>query len=117
MEFSGKELIKGESDASSFPSGACAPPLKRAAILPGIPLPPAFLKDGSLCIPTSFCSFGGEALDRKTPLLRSINALNRHALRILRLFGDTETTRVIPTVGAEQEYFLIDRKMYEQRKI
>ena len=116
MEFSGKELIKGESDASSFPSGGLRATFEARGYTSWDPTSPAFLKDGSLCIPTSFCSFGGEALDRKTPLLRSINALNRHALRILRLFGDTETTRVIPTVGAEQEYFLIDRKMYEQRK-
>ena len=117
MEFSGKELIKGESDASSFPSGGLRATFEARGYTSWDPTSPDFLKDGSLCIPTSFCSFGGEALDRKTPLLRSINALNRHALRILRLFGDTETTRVIPTVGAEQEYFLIDARCMSSARI
>ena len=104
MEFSGKELVRGEPDASSFPSGGLRATFE------------AFIKDGSLCIPTIFCSYSGEALDKKTPLLRSMNEVSRQAVRILRLFGDTETRRVTPQVGAEQEYFLIDKKGYAQRE-
>ncbi len=116
MEFSGKELIKGEPDASSFPSGGLRATFEARGYTAWDPTSNAFLKDGSLCIPTTFCSFGGEALDKKTPLLRSMDLLDRQALRILRLFGDTETTHVTTTVGAEQEYFLIDKALYEQRK-
>ena len=116
MEFSGKELIKGESDASSFPSGGLRATFEARGYTAWDPASYAFVKDGSLYIPTAFCSYTGEALDTKTPLLRSMEAINTQALRILKLFGDTETTRVAPTVGAEQEYFIIDRGMYEKRK-
>ena len=116
MEFSGKELIKGEPDASSFPSGGLRATFEARGYTAWDPTSNAFLKDGSLCIPTTFCSFGGEALDKKTPLLRSMDLIDRQAVRILRLFGDTETTHVTTTVGAEQEYFLIDKALYEQRK-
>lgn len=116
MEFSGKELIKGEPDASSFPSGGLRATFEARGYTAWDPTSNAFLKDGSLCIPTTFCSFGGEALDKKTPLLRSMDLLDRQAMRILRLFGDTETTHVTTTVGAEQEYFLIDKALYEKRK-
>ncbi len=116
MEFSGKELIKGESDASSFPSGGLRATFEARGYTAWDPASYAFVKDGSLYIPTAFCSYTGEALDTKTPLLRSMEAINTQTLRILRLFGDTETTRVAPTVGAEQEYFIIDKKMYEKRK-
>ncbi|WP_099205065.1 glutamine synthetase III family protein [Scatolibacter rhodanostii] len=116
MDFSGKELIKGEPDASSFPSGGLRATFEARGYTAWDPTSYAFIKDGSLYIPSIFCSYGGEVLDKKTPLLRSAEALNLQALRILRLFGDTSTTRVTPTVGAEQEYFLIDRKLYEKRK-
>ncbi len=116
MEFSGKELIKGEPDASSFPSGGLRATFEARGYTAWDPTSFAFIKDGVLCIPTAFCSYGGEALDKKTPLLKSMEALNRHALRILRLFGNESAKRVSPTVGAEQEYFLIDRKVYEQRR-
>ena len=116
MEFSGKELIKGESDASSFPSGGLRATFEARGYTAWDPASYAFVKDGSLFIPTAFCSYTGEALDTKTPLLRSMDALSNQALRILRLFGDTETTRVTSTVGAEQEYFLIDRHEYDERR-
>ena len=115
MEFSGKELIKGESDASSFPSGGLRATFEARGYTAWDPASYAFVKDGSLYIPTAFCSYTGEALDTKTPLLRSMEALNTQAMRILRLFGDTETTRVCATVGAEQEYFIIDKSTYEKR--
>ncbi|MCI8554887.1 MAG: glutamine synthetase type III [Clostridiales bacterium] len=116
MEFSGKELIKGEPDASSFPSGGLRATFEARGYTAWDPTSYAFIKDGTLCIPTAFCSYGGEALDKKTPLLRSMQAINKQAIRILRLFGNTEVGRVNTTVGPEQEYFLIDRGLYEQRK-
>ena len=116
MEFSGKELIKGEPDASSFPSGGLRTTFEARGYTAWDPTSYAFIKGNTLCIPTAFCSYGGEALDQKTPLLRSMEALNKQALRILRLFGNTEVKCVRTSVGPEQEYFLIDREMYEQRK-
>ena len=116
MEFSGKELIKGEPDASSFPSGGLRATFEARGYTAWDPTSYAFLKGKTLCIPTAFCSYGGEALDKKTPLLRSMEALNRQALRILRLFGNTDVKRVITNVGPEQEYFLVDRDMYLKRK-
>ncbi len=116
MEFSGKELIKGESDASSFPTGGVRATFEARGYTAWDPASYAFVKDGTLFIPTAFCSYTGEALDAKTPLLRSLDALNTQTLRILRLFGDNSVSRVIATVGAEQEYFLIDRELYEKRK-
>lgn len=115
-DFSGKELIKGESDASSFPSGGLRATFEARGYTAWDPTSYAFIKDNVLCIPTAFCSFGGEALDKKTPLLRSMEVIGKQALRILRLFGDEETKRVIPTVGAEQEYFLIRREDYNKRR-
>ena len=116
MEFSGKELVKGEPDASSFPSGGLRATFEARGYTAWDPTSYAFIKDGSLCIPTAFCSYTGEALDKKTPLLRSMEALNKQAVRILRLFGNTTATRVTTTVGPEQEYFLVDKAMYDQRK-
>ena len=116
MEFSGKELIKGEPDASSFPSGGLRATFEARGYTAWDPTSYAFIKDKTLCIPTAFCSYGGHALDKKTPLLRSMEALNRQALRILRLFGNTSVKCVRTSVGPEQEYFLVDRKMYEKRK-
>lgn len=116
MEFSGKELIKGESDASSFPSGGIRSTFEARGYTAWDPASYAFVKDGSLYIPTAFCSYTGEALDTKTPLLRSMAAINTQTLRLLRLFGDNETTRVTTTVGAEQEYFLVDKEMYQRRR-
>ncbi len=116
MEFSGKELIKGEPDASSFPSGGLRATFEARGYTAWDPTSYAFIKDKTLCIPTAFCSYGGEALDKKTPLLRSMQALNKQALRILRLFGNTDVKCVRTSVGPEQEYFLIDKEMYEQRK-
>jgi glutamine synthetase len=116
MEFSGKELIKGEPDASSFPSGGLRSTFEARGYTAWDPTSYAFIKDAVLCIPTAFCSYGGEVLDKKTPLLRSMEALNEQALRVLKLFGDTTTTRVITTVGPEQEYFLIDKEVYKKRK-
>ena len=116
MEFSGKELIKGEPDASSFPSGGLRATFEARGYTAWDPTSYAFIKDKTLCIPTAFCSYGGEALDKKTPLLRSMEALNRQAMRILRLFGNTEVKCVRTSVGPEQEYFLVDKEMYEQRK-
>ena len=115
LEFSGKELVHGESDASSFPSGGLRATFEARGYTAWDPTSYAFIKDGVLCIPTAFCSYGGEALDAKTPLLRSMEALNKQAVRILKLFG-RDATRVTSTVGPEQEYFLVDRKLWEQRK-
>ncbi len=116
MEFSGKELIKGEPDASSFPSGGLRATFEARGYTAWDPTSPAFVKDGSLYIPTAFCSYTGEILDKKTPLLRSMDVISEQALRVLRLFGNTTATRVTTTVGAEQEYFLIDKALYDQRK-
>ncbi len=116
MEFSGKELIKGEPDASSFPSGGLRATFEARGYTAWDPTSDAFIKGNSLCIPTAFCSYGGEALDKKTPLLRSMDAINKQALRILRLFGNKSAKRVITTVGPEQEYFLVDKAMFEKRK-
>ena len=116
MEFSGKELIKGEPDASSFPSGGLRATFEARGYTAWDPTSYAFIKGKTLCIPTAFCSYGGEALDKKTPLLRSMGALNRQALRILKLFGKGQVQRVSTSVGPEQEYFLIDRAMYDKRK-
>ena len=116
MEFSGKELVRGEPDASSFPSGGLRATFEARGYSAWDPTSFAFIKDGSLCIPTVFCSYGGDALDKKTPLLRSMEAVSREAVRILRLFGDEQTHRVTPQVGAEQEYFLIDKALYEKRE-
>ena len=116
MVFSGRELIKGEPDASSFPSGGLRATFEARGYTAWDPTSPAFIKDHCLYIPTAFCSYTGEALDKKTPLLRSMHTLNRQALRFLRAMGDTETHSVTPTVGAEQEYFLIPRELYEQRR-
>ena len=115
MEFSGKELIKGEPDASSFPSGGLRATFEARGYTAWDPTSYAFIKGKTLCIPTAFCSYGGHALDKKTPLLRSMEVLNKQALRILRLFGNTEAKRVVSSVGPEQEYFLITKEMYEKR--
>ncbi len=115
MEFSGKELIKGESDASSFPSGGLRDTCEARGYTAWDPTSCAFVKDGTLCIPTAFCSYNGEALDKKTPLLRSMEALSKQAVRILRLFGNDTVKRVNTTAGPEQEYFLVDKKYYEER--
>lgn len=116
LEFSGKELIKGEPDASSFPSGGLRATFEARGYTAWDCTSPAFIKDGSLCIPTAFCSYNGEALDKKTPLLRSMEVLNKQAMRVLRALGNTTSKKVITTVGPEQEYFLIDKKMYDARK-
>ena len=116
MEFSGKNLITGEPDASSFPSGGLRATFEARGYTAWDPTSYAFIKEKTLCIPTAFCSYGGEALDKKTPLLRSMEALNRQAMRILKLFGHTEVKRVVTNVGPEQEYFLVDREMYLKRK-
>ena len=116
MEFSGKELVKGESDGSSFPNGGLRATFEARGYTAWDPRSSAFVKDGSLYIPTCFFSYTGEALDKKTPLLRSMDEVSREALRILRLFGDTETKRVIANVGAEQEYFLLPKDLYAQRE-
>ena len=115
MEFSGKELIKGEPDASSFPSGGLRATFEARGYTAWDPTSYAFIKDDTLCIPTAFCSYSGEALDKKTPVLRSMQALNKQALRILKLFGKTNIKKVITTVGPEQEYFLIDKSLYNKR--
>ena len=115
MEFSGKELIKGEPDASSFPSGGLRATFEARGYTAWDPTSYAFIKGKTLCIPTAFCSYAGHALDEKTPLLRSMEALNRQALRILRLFGNNTAKCVRSSVGPEQEYFLITKEMYEQR--
>ena len=114
-EFSGKELIRGETDASSFPSGGLRSTFEARGYTAWDPTSFAFIKDHTLCIPTAYCSYSGDALDKKTPLLRSMEALNRQAVRILHLFGRNDATHVTPTVGPEQEYFLIDRDLYNQR--
>ena len=116
MEFSGKELIRGEPDASSFPSGGLRATFEARGYTAWDPTSYAFIKGHTLCIPTAFCSYSGEALDKKTPLLRSMQALNKQALRVLRLFGNEDVKCVHPCVGPEQEYFLIDKAMYEKRK-
>ena len=115
MEFSGKSLIKGEPDASSLPSGGLRATFEARGYTAWDPSSYAFIKDGSLCIPTAFCSYSGHSLDKKTPLLRSMQVLNDKAVAILRLFGDNVTKKVIPTVGAEQEYFLVNKKLYDKR--
>ena len=116
MEFSGKELVKGEPDASSFPSGGLRATFEARGYTAWDPSSPAFIKDGSLYIPTAFCSYGGEALDKKTPLLRSMEALSEAAVKVLHLLGNTAVTHVDTTVGSEQEYFLIDKDLYKKRK-
>ena len=116
MKFSGKELVKGESDASSFPSGGLRATFEARGYTAWDATSYAFIKDGVLCIPTAFCSYGGEALDKKTPLLRSMEAINRQVTRILKLFGHEEVTSVKTTVGAEQEYFLVDKDTFAKRK-
>lgn len=115
MEFSGKELVQGEPDASSFPSGGLRATFEARGYTVWDTTSYAFIKDGTLCIPTAFCSYSGEALDKKTPLLRSMEALDKQAIRILRLFGNTTAKRVVTTVGPEQEYFLIDKELYLKR--
>ena len=116
MEFSGKELVRGEPDASSFPSGGLRATFEARGYTAWDPTSFAFIKEDSLCIPTIFCSYSGHALDKKTPLLRSMDEVSRQAIRILRLFGDTETRRVTAQVGPEQEYFLIDKELFRQRR-
>ncbi|MBQ6372166.1 MAG: glutamine synthetase III [Oscillospiraceae bacterium] len=116
MKFSGRELIQGEPDASSFPSGGLRATFEARGYTAWDPTSYAFIKEKTLCIPTAFCSYGGEALDKKTPLLRSMEALSRQAMRVLRLFGNADVQRVITNVGPEQEYFLVDREMYLKRK-
>lgn len=115
LEFSGKELIQGEPDASSFPSGGLRATFEARGYTAWDATSYAFIKENTLCIPTAFCSYGGEALDKKTPLLRSMEAINRQTLRVLRLFGDTQTTSVKTTVGPEQEYFLVEKEMFDKR--
>ena len=115
LEFGGKELVRGEPDASSFPSGGLRATFEARGYTAWDPTSYAFIKEGTLCIPTAFCSYGGQALDKKTPLLRSMQALSKQALRILRIFGNTEVVRVFPTVGPEQEYFLVDKEVYRKR--
>ena len=116
MHFSGSQLVCGEPDASSFPTGGLRATFEARGYSAWDPTAFAFIKDGSLCIPTVFCSYGGAALDKKTPLLRSMESVNREAVRVLRLFGDDTVERVTPQVGAEQEYFLIDKKMFDKRE-
>ncbi len=116
MEFSGKELVKGESDASSFPSGGLRATFEARGYTAWDPTSYAFIKGNTLCIPTAFCSYGGEALDKKTPLLRSMERISKQVLRVLKLFGNTDVTSVKTTVGAEQEYFLVDREFFDRRK-
>ena len=120
MSFSGKELIKGEPDASSFPSGGLRATFEARGYTAWDCTSPAFVRQdaagATLCIPTAFCSYTGEALDQKTPLLRSMEAINKEALRLIRLFGNTTSKKVTPSVGAEQEYFLVDAKKFMERK-
>ncbi len=116
MEFSGKELVQGEPDASSFPSGGLRATFEARGYTAWDATSYAFIKDGVLCIPTAFCSYSGDALDKKTPLLRSMEAINRQAMRVLKLFGNEDVTSVKTTVGPEQEYFLVDKEMFERRK-
>ncbi|MDY2678937.1 MAG: glutamine synthetase III, partial [Oscillospiraceae bacterium] len=115
LQFSGKTLVRGEPDASSLPSGGLRSTFEARGYTAWDPTSFAFIKDDTLCIPTAFCSYGGEALDKKTPLLRSMEAVETEALRVLRLFGDKETKRVVTTVGAEQEYFLVDKEVFNKR--
>ena len=115
MEFAGKELVRGEPDASSFPSGGLRATFEARGYTAWDPTSYAFVKDGTLCIPTVFCSYSGEALDKKTPLIRSMEVIDKQAMRIIKLFGNTRVKRVNTTVGAEQEYFLVDRELYLQR--
>ena len=115
MSFSGKELVKGEPDASSFPSGGLRATFEARGYTAWDPTSYAFIKDDTLCIPTAFCSYSGDALDKKTPLLRSMQVLDKSAVRVLKLFGNEDVNRVITTVGPEQEYFLIDSEMYNAR--
>ena len=116
MEFSGKELVQGEPDASSFPSGGLRATFEARGYTAWDPTSFAFIKDGTLCIPTAFCSYTGEALDKKTPLLRSMEAINRQSLRVLKLFGNSDVSSVKTTVGPEQEYFLVDKSVYDKRE-
>ncbi len=116
MEFSGKELVQGEPDASSFPSGGLRATFEARGYTAWDPTSYAFIKDGTLCIPTAFCSYTGEALDKKTPLLRSMQAINKQAVRVLHLFGNKDVTSVKTTVGPEQEYFLVDKDLYDKRE-
>ncbi|MBR7174732.1 MAG: glutamine synthetase III [Clostridia bacterium] len=114
-EFSGRELVRGEADASSLPSGGLRSTFEARGYTAWDPTSYAFIKDHTLCIPTAYCSYSGEALDKKTPLLRSMEAVSRQAVRVLKLFGRVDATRVVPSVGPEQEYFLVDKKLYDQR--
>ena len=116
MDFSGKELVKGEPDASSFPSGGLRATFEARGYTAWDPTSPAFIKDGTLYIPTAFCSYSGEALDKKTPLLRSMEALSNEAVKVLGLLGQSDVTRVSTTIGPEQEYFLIEKSAYAKRK-
>ena len=116
MEFSGKELVRGEPDASSFPSGGLRATFEARGYTAWDPTSYAFIKDNTLCIPTAFCSYGGEVLDKKTPLLRSMQAVSRQAMRVLKLFGNADVTSVNVTVGPEQEYFLVDKELFSRRK-
>ncbi|MDO5138454.1 MAG: glutamine synthetase III, partial [Oscillospiraceae bacterium] len=114
LEFSGSELIKGEPDASSFPSGGLRATFEARGYTTWDPTSYAFIKDDTLCIPTAFCTYSGYALDKKTPLLRSMDALSKQAVRVLRTLGDETTSRVFPSVGVEQEYFLIDKELFSK---
>ena len=116
MDFSGKELIKGEPDASSFPSGGLRATFEARGYTAWDPTSPAFIKDGTLYIPTAFCSYSGEALDKKTPLLRSMETLNTEAVKMLKLLGNETVTSISTTIGPEQEYFLVDKDLYKKRK-
>ena len=116
LEFSGKELIKGEPDASSFPNGGLRATFEARGYTAWDPTSYAFIKNGVLCIPTAFCSYSGHALDKKTPLLRSMQAINKQALRILKLFGNENVKNVKTTVGPEQEYFLVDKKIFMNKE-
>src|SRR5699024_5735209 len=116
MDFSGKELVKGEPDASSFPSGGLRATFEARGYTAWDPTSPAFIKDRTLYIPTAFCSYSGEALDKKTPLLRSMQALSKEAVKVLTLLGNDTVTRVTTTIGPEQEYFLVDKDLYKKRK-
>jgi glutamine synthetase len=116
MEFSGKELIRGEPDASSFPSGGLRSTFEARGYTAWDPTSPAFIKDNTLCIPTAYCSYTGEALDKKTPLMRSMSTVNEQAMRIIKLFGVTDAKRVYATVGPEQEYFLVDKSLFDRRR-
>ena len=115
LEFSGKELIQGDPDASSFPSGGLRATFEARGYTAWDPTSYAFIKGKTLCIPTAFCAYGGEALDQKTPLLRSMEAINKQAMRVLKLFGNEDVSHVTTSVGSEQEYFLIDKSVFEKR--